>query len=166
MPSTQYIKQVSVIVGTNVIKSTKPCTLKNSKWKAPFMSIEEDYVCTVRSTNKSPIEIQPFETITVSGLVRKQEHVEFAVTEPTDRTSSKLGICPRIVALYKSGKNERVPIRTFNISVKILTLQPCHFFVKYMRLRCLDLEHLKKSQTLLQVLKSTANAQADLHLCY
>ena len=88
------------------------------------MAIQDDHAGTVRSTNMSPIEIQPMETITVSGLVCKQKNVDSAVTEPLDRASSILGICPRVVALNKPRKNARVPIRIFNMSAKVLTLQP------------------------------------------
>ena len=70
------------------------------------------------------------ETITISGLVRKKKHVESAVTGPTEGASNKLGVCPRVVVLNKPGKNARVPIRSFNMSAKALTLQPksllCH----------------------------------------
>ena len=131
MPNTEYNRQVPIIVGTNVIRCYQALYSVDSEesdippqWKAAFMAIQDDHAGTVRSTNKSPIEIQPMETITVSGLVRKQKNVDSAVTEPTDRASSKLGICPRVVALNKPGKNARVPIRIFNMSAKVLTLQP------------------------------------------
>ena len=131
MPNTEYNRQVPIIVGTNVIRGYQALysgDIEESdippQWKAAFMAIQDDHAGTVRSTNKSPIEIQPKETITVSGLVRKQKSVDSAVTEPTDRASSKLGICPRVVALNKPGKNARVLIRIFNMSAKVLTLQP------------------------------------------
>ena len=117
-----------MIVRTNVIRIYQVLYSEDSEippqWKAAFMTIQDDYADTVRYTNKSSIKIQPMETITISGLVRKQKHVDSAVTEPTDRASSKLGVCPRVVALNKPGKNARVPIRTFNMSAKVLTLQP------------------------------------------
>ena len=127
MPNTEYNRQVPIIVGTNVIRTYQSLYSEESdippQWKAAFMAIRDDYAGTVRSTNKMPIEIQPMETITISGLVRKQKNINSAVTEPTDRASSKLGVCPRVVALDKHGKNARVPVRVF-MSAKVLTLQP------------------------------------------
>ena len=126
MPNTEYNRQVPVIVGTNVIRIYQALYSEDSEippqWKPAFMAIQDDYAGTVRSTNKSPNEIQPTETITISGLVRKQKHIDSAVTEPTDRASSKLGVCPRVAALNKPGKNARVSIRIFNMSAKVLTL--------------------------------------------
>ena len=111
MPNTDYSQQVPIIVGTYVIRLYQALYSGDSEvadippqWKAVFMAIQDDYAGTVRSTNKSLIEIQPMETITVSGLVQKQKNIDSAVTEPTDRASSKLGICPRIVTLNKPGK--------------------------------------------------------------
>ena len=128
MPNTEYNRQVPIIVGTNVIRTYQSLYSEESdiplQWKAAFMAIRDDYAGSVRSTNKMPIEIQPMETITISGLVRKQKNINSAVTEPTDRASSKLGVCPRVVALDKPGKNARVPVRVFNMSAKVLTLQP------------------------------------------
>ena len=100
MPNTEYNRQVPVIVGTNVIMII-PSSEIPPQWKAAFMAIQDDYAGTVRSTNKSSIKIQPMETITISGLVRKQKHVDSAVTEPTDRASSKLGVCPRVALSIK-----------------------------------------------------------------
>ena len=95
MPNTEYNRQVPIIVGTNVIRLNQALYSEDSEvadippqWKVAFMSIQDDYAGTVRATNKSPIEIQPMETITVSGLVRKQKNIDSAITEPTDRASS------------------------------------------------------------------------------
>ena len=78
----------------------------------------------VKSTNKTNILIQPMEVVTISGMIRKQRDVEIVVTEQTDNASSKIGVCPRIVNLDKPGRNARVPVKLFNMSVKVLTLPP------------------------------------------
>ena len=57
-------------------------------------------------------------------LVRKQKEVETAITENTEAASSRLGVCPRVVALDKAGQNQRVSVRVFNISAKTVTVTP------------------------------------------
>ena len=80
MPNTEYNRQVPIIVGTNVIQRYQALYSDDSdeanippQWKAPFMAIQDDHAGTVRSTNKSPIEIQTMETITVSGSCSQTE---------------------------------------------------------------------------------------------
>ena len=50
--------------------------------------------------------------------------MESAVTEQTDTASSRIGVCPRVVTLNKPGKIDRVPVRIFNMSAKVLTIPP------------------------------------------
>ena len=72
----------------------------------------------VKLTNKIKLELQPFETIAFSGLVRKQMVIDSAVSEQTEKTSNKIGVCPRVVAMDKPGKNARVSVCVFNISAR------------------------------------------------
>ena len=51
-------------------------------------------VGVVKSTNKTNIVIQPMETQTISGFVRKARNVEAAIKEHTEGASSRLGVCP------------------------------------------------------------------------
>ncbi|MEW8544528.1 MAG: reverse transcriptase family protein, partial [Candidatus Thiodiazotropha sp.] len=64
------------------------------------------------------------ETVTLSGIVRKRKEVETAVTESTDKASSRIGVCPRVVALDKAGRNQRIPVRVFNMSAKAIQIRP------------------------------------------
>lgn len=64
------------------------------------------------------------EVKTVSGFVRKQKEAESAITEQADRASSKIGVCRRVVAVNKAGRNARVPVKILNMSAKALTIPP------------------------------------------
>ena len=57
-------------------------------------------------------------------MIRKQKDTESAVTEQSENASSKIGVCPRVVALNKPGRNARVPVKIFNMSAKVLTIVP------------------------------------------
>ena len=169
IPNTEYNQKVPIIVGTNVIRLYQALYSDDSEvadippqWKAAFMSKQYDYAGTVRATNKSPIEIQPMETITVSGLVPKQKNIDSAVTEPTDRASSKLGICPRIVTLNKPGKNARVPVRIFNMSAKVLTLQPNSLLCQLYEVKVLrSCKPETKSDNVARTQQHTASCDSD-----
>ena len=56
--------------------------------------------------------------------MRKSRGVEAAVTEHTQGASSRIGICPRVVSLEKPGRNQRISVRVFNMSAKILDIKP------------------------------------------
>ena len=56
--------------------------------------------------------------------MRKTGNVDSAVTEQTQRASSRIGVCPRVVALVKGEKYQRVPVRLFNMSAKVITIKP------------------------------------------
>ena len=86
--------------------------------------MQQSRVGIVKSTNNTTIQIQPNETIVVSGFVRKTGNVDSAVTEQTQRASSRIGVCPRVVALVKGEKYQRVPVRLFNMSAKVITIKP------------------------------------------
>ena len=69
--------------------------------------------------------MQPYETSTVTGLVRKNFNAEAALTEPVDDEKvSRVTVCPRVVRTDKPGSTARIPIRLCNMSAKILTFQP------------------------------------------
>ena len=123
--NTDYNLTVPVLIGTNVIKMLDNVEHDSlpSEWKAALLSITAN-LGTVKSTNKHDIYIQPNETLALSGFVRKTTDHETALTEPTDNTSSRIGVCPRLVNLNQPGKSARVPVRIFNMSAKVLTIQP------------------------------------------
>lgn len=127
VPTTKYNLQVPIIIGTNVIRLAKEHCLGDQvpkEWHDAFLSLQNGYIGFVKSTNKKNIEIKPMETVTISGLVRKRKEVETAVTESTDKASSRMGVCPRVVALDKVGRNQRIPVRVFNMSAKTLQIRP------------------------------------------
>ena len=47
-----------------------------------------------------------------------------AVTENTKGAASRIGVCPRVVRLDKDGKNQRVPVKIYNMSVKEIEITP------------------------------------------
>ncbi|MCG8034499.1 MAG: hypothetical protein JAZ03_20335, partial [Candidatus Thiodiazotropha taylori] len=56
--------------------------------------------------------------------VRKQGDCDSALTEQSCNTSSKIGVCPRVVKLNRKGKTARVPVRLYNMSAKAITIAP------------------------------------------
>ena len=128
MPTTAYHAQVPIIIGTNVIRVyDNICEHDDDvppEWKVAFVAFPSGFVGSVRSNNKTSITLQPMEVRTVSGFVRKQKEAEYAITEQTENASSKIGVCPRVVAVNKAGMNARVPVKVLNMSAKILTIPP------------------------------------------
>lgn len=129
VPSTSYHTEVPIVVGTNVIRLYKEMCSDTedevpSEWSNAFLSVQNGFVGSVRSTNKTSINLQPMEVVTVSGFVRKQKEVESAVTEQIENASSKIGVCPRVVAVNKPGRNARVPVKIFNMSATVITIPP------------------------------------------
>ena len=59
-----------------------------------FNSMQKSSVEVVKSINKFDLQVQPKEMITLSGLIRKKEGMETAVTEGTEAASSRIGVCP------------------------------------------------------------------------
>ena len=119
-----------MLIGTNVIEKVKDkCPADKvseipSQWNNAFLSLQNGFVGFVKLTNKRDINIQPIHTVTFSGLVRKEKDVETAVTENTETASSRIGVCPRVVALDSPGQIQRVPVRIFNMSAKVITVKP------------------------------------------
>ena len=52
------------------------------QWKNAFIALQQTHVGIVKSTNTT-LQIQPNETVTISGFVRKKRSVESVVTEQT-----------------------------------------------------------------------------------
>ena len=128
VPITAYHAEVPIVIGTNIIREYDTmCDSDDDvppEWKVAFVALQIGFVGSVRSTNKTSITLQPMEVKTVSGFVRKQKETESAITEQADTASSKIGVCPRVVAVNKAGRNARVPIKIFNMSAKVLTIPP------------------------------------------
>ena len=156
VPTTRYNSQVPVLIGTNVISKAKEyCPTDKvsqipSQWQDAFLSIHNGFVGFVKSTNKRSVNIEPLHTVTFSGLVRKEREVETAVTENSESASSRLGVCPRVVALDKAGQNQRVHVRVFNMSAKVITVFPHTTLCQLQEvkvLRNLDLDTVETEDT-------------------
>ena len=128
VPTTEYGRQLPVIVGTNASNKCRERCESNTTvpgvWQNAFVSTQQGRIGIVKSTNNFTIKLEPNETVTLSGLVRKGREVEEVVTEPTEGASSKLGVCPRVVKLDAVGKYQRVPVRLFNISASPVLIAP------------------------------------------
>ena len=70
------------------------------------------------------MNIEPLHTVTIYRLVRKEREVETVVMENSENVSSRLGVCPRVVAFDKAGQNQRVNVPVFNMSTKAITVLP------------------------------------------
>ena len=76
VPTTEYNLEVLVLIGTNVLNRCQDQAENNGvpeEWKTAFLSLQNGLVCYVKSTNERAIEVQPFQTVTLSGLLRKIE---------------------------------------------------------------------------------------------
>ena len=76
--------------------------------------------------------------------------METAVTENSESASSRLGVCPRVVALDKAGQNQRVHVRVFNMSAKAITVSPHTTLCQLQEvkvLRNLDLDTVETEDT-------------------
>ena len=127
VPKTRFNQNVPVIVGTNAIsRSQNHCNGQAvpKEWTNAFLSLQKGFAGVVKSTNKREIEIQPYETVTLSGFTRKKGNIETAVTEQTESALNRIGVCPRVVSLQSSSRNQRIPVRIFNISAKTITIKP------------------------------------------
>ncbi|KAH3773940.1 hypothetical protein DPMN_175311 [Dreissena polymorpha] len=70
VPNTECNINVPVIIGTNVIRHLHSLPLENlsDEWKADVMATSlATNICLVVSTNRSIVEIPPYQTMTISG---------------------------------------------------------------------------------------------------
>ena len=89
-----------------------------------LLSLQNAFVGLVKSTNKKEFEIRPLETVTESGFVRKNKLIETAVTESSEKGSSKIRVCPRVVSMTATGKNQRLPVLIYSMSAKTIKIRP------------------------------------------
>ena len=87
------------------------------------MCIGDHTVNLVKSTNKRPIKVGPMSVLTVSGIYKSKIVLETAVSQCVDDTKGILGVCPRVVSVKSPGKN-RIPVRIFNMTTKVVYLKP------------------------------------------
>ena len=94
-------------------------------WDIAFMSLRTDVgIAKVKYRSDCNIQLQPFETKTISGIVHKPRDAEAVVTEGCSGVfSSTIGVCPRVVTLNKPGNTARIPVRIFfNMSAKVVQI--------------------------------------------
>ena len=127
VPMAEYNQEVPVIVGTNIIRECKIASVDIASvptaWQTAFTAVCSNRVGVVKTTTK--VTLQPYETRTVTGLVRKNFNAEAALTEPVeDKQTARVTVCPRIVRTDKPGNTARIPVRLCNMSARIVTIQP------------------------------------------
>ena len=121
-------QHVPVILGTNIIsrvrKLCKSETPIPDTWNSAFVSCQSEPLGIVKSTNKVTISLKPNQSVVLSGIVKSCRQVVSAITESTEGASSRIGVCPRAVKLNKSGRNQRVPVKIYNVSAKPVEISP------------------------------------------
>ena len=148
VPTTEYSVKVPIVVGTKVISRCQDQAEDSGvpeEWKTAFLALQNGLVGYVKSTNDRTIEVQPIQTITLSGLMRKVKDVETAVTKPTDHASNRIEVCPRVVSVDAFCKTQRVQVKIFNISAKSLSISPKSNLCELQEVKLLRHIDLKKS---------------------
>jgi hypothetical protein len=129
VPMTENNITLPVIIGTNFIRicgseiGNKQHTDLPEAWNMAIDSLIDDSVGIVKSTKR--YTLQPYESKTITGIVRKSRNVESAVTESCSdyNCSTRVSVCPRVVTLAKPGKSARIPVRLFNLSAKPVSIR-------------------------------------------
>ena len=127
---TEYNRRVPLVIGTNVfdiverflepVDGTIPAS-----WVTALRSQANGIIGQVRSTNKTPIHLQPNQMMTIDGFVRHQPGRATAITEHNDLDSelrTGLSVCPRLVEIGKRGNSSRFPVRICNMSARTITI--------------------------------------------
>ena len=166
VPTTDYNSNIPEVVGINAIKICREkCTDTTDipdEWQTAFLSLQQSRVGVVKSTNTSNIQIQPMETVTLSGFLRKKRNVEEAVTEHTEGASTRIGVCPRVDSLDKTERSQRVPVRIFNMSAKVLTIKPRSDICELHEVKVLrHADHETQQQETIQVKQHIAEEDTD-----
>lgn len=126
---TKYSESVPLILGMNVIshfKSVGCDSFLSSEWQMAFGSVAVANSVNVRSFSRRPVIIKPFETKTVSGIVRKPGEMSVGVTEGNN-PNQELNICPRVVAVRSGDGFSKIPVRVCNLSASPVVIRPRSF---------------------------------------
>ena len=124
VPSTNYSEQVPMIVGTNVLNALqeKGVSSHSSAWKAAIQSLVngndrqfEDVAvyCT------SAIEIQPRQSLVISGRVGAQREYSSGILEPVDVLPGGVVMPVCAVTVYEK---QRVYLKLTNLSSHVVQI--------------------------------------------
>ena len=126
VPDSSLNRQCPVIVGTNIIRRCKSFVNSSASfdipdvWQCAFDSLT-CHPCMVRSTNNRTIEVGPYETTVLNGIVRGA-NCDSCVTENID--SNEFLVSPQFVKITPSTSYSKVPVKICNISAKPLRIRP------------------------------------------
>ncbi|XP_046552182.1 uncharacterized protein LOC124261855 [Haliotis rubra] len=106
---TEYNRRVPLVIGTNIIDLVERYLVPvdntiPASWLTALRSQANGIIGQVRSTNKTPIHLQPNQMMHIAGLVRHQPGRATAITEHHDLDSdlrTGLSVCPRLVEIGK-----------------------------------------------------------------
>ena len=77
----------------------------------------------MKSTSKRPNKVGSMSVLNVPGICKSKTVLETTVTDCVDDAKGTLGVCPRVVSVKSPGKN-RIPVRIFNMTTKVVYLKP------------------------------------------
>jgi len=127
VPSTRYSATVPVIVGTNVLNYVKKSLGKNTELPGPWNNVlsmfTDTRVIPVKVFHQRAIIVKPYETRSITGMVRNVGDMSVGITEATE-SSDSLVICPRVVQVKSGNTFSRIPVRICNMSASPMTIKP------------------------------------------
>ncbi len=138
---TDFNLDCPVIIGTNIIRICKESCSSGDvfipeEWKTAMCSI----TCQsfpVKSVNRKPIVIGPYETVLVKGVSRNLDtSITEAVTENLDH-QNKVLVCPRVVNIANRSSTT-VSVKVCNISAKPFTIRPKTHFCQLQEVKVVD----------------------------
>lgn len=141
VPDTQYNNDCPVIVGTNIIRICKESCSNGdvfvpNEWKTAICSMACDSF-PVKSVNRKPIVIAPYETVLVKGISRNLDtSISEAVTENLEQFRSIL-VCPRVVNVANRSRST-ISVKVCNISAKPFTIRPKSNFCQLQEVKVVD----------------------------
>ena len=141
VPDTDFNHSCPIIIGTNVIRICKESCHNvdvdiPEEWETAMCKIS-CHSFTVKSLNKKPVVIQPYDTVLIKGITRKLDpSIVTAVTENIDGKNNIL-ICPRVVK--DDNKSQTTfSVKVCNISAKAYTIKPKSDFCQLNEVKVVD----------------------------
>jgi len=141
VPDTDFNQSCPVIVGTNIIRICKESCSNSDvvvpeEWNTAICSMACESF-PVKSVNKRPIVIGPYETVLVKGVSRNiASSISEAVTENLDQHRNIL-VCPRVVNVANRSRST-ISVKVCNISAKPFTIKPKTNFCQLQEVKVVD----------------------------